>query len=62
MMVDGNFLSIFTVIFCLFFVYFLNLIIFFMGIFLFYFACLVTRYPDVEVNPGPGLVCLLGVG
>ena len=23
-----------------------------MGIFPFYFACLVTRYPDVEVNPG----------
>ena len=24
-----------------------------MGIFLIYFACLVTRYPDVEVNPDP---------
>ena len=24
-----------------------------MGIFLIYFACLVTRYPDMEVNLGP---------
>ena len=46
---DGDVLSI---IFCLFFVYFLNLIILFMSIFLFYFACLVTRYSDMEVNPG----------
>ena len=48
---DGNFLSIFTAIFC-FFVHFLNLFILIMGIFLYYFACLVTRYTDVEVNPG----------
>ena len=24
-----------------------------MGLYLFYFACLISRYPDVELNPGP---------
>ena len=50
-------MSIFTATFCLLFVNFLNLIIFpfhclIMAIFQFYLTSLVTRYPDVEVNPG----------